>query len=202
MEQPAVEQVLAENVRLKEELEAVKAARRSGALGKTRRILVGVLVVVSCLMVVVGAVAWWTHETLLNTDKFVAMMAPVAEQPAVQEAVAVYATDAIFNGLDVNTRIKDALPSQLSILACPSPKPSTTSRSRACRPSPPVRPFQDLWVKGLTVAHTGFIRVIRDEAPNVAVVNGDVRLNMLPFIAQGLQTVAQGPPASSTSTST
>ena len=38
---PDVEQVLAENERLKQELEASKAARRSGVLGRTRRILVG-----------------------------------------------------------------------------------------------------------------------------------------------------------------
>ena len=119
-------------------------------------------------------------------------MAPVAEQPAVQEAVAVYATDAIFNGLQVNTRIKDALPSQLSILAAPITKAVhdfTLSRMQTFTAS---QTFQDLWVKSLTVAHTGFIRVVRNEAPNVAVVDGNVQLNLLPFIAQGLQTVAQG----------
>ena len=189
---PDVEQVLAENERLKQELEASKAARRSGALGRARRILVGVLVVLSCVMVIVSVVAWWTHETLLNTDRFVAVMGAVAEEPAVQEAVAVHTTDAIFSALEIQTRVQDALPDRAQILAAPITNAVydfTLTRMRTFTAS---QTFQDLWVKSLTVAHQGFTRVIRNEAPNVAVVNGEVRLNLLPFVAQGLQSVGQG----------
>ena len=143
-------------------------------------------------MVIVGVVAWWTHETLLNTDRFVAVMGAVAEEPAVQEAVAVKTTDAIFTGLDIQARVTNALPGQTKILATPitnAVHDFTLTRMRGFTAS---QTFQDMWVKGLTVAHQGFIRVIRNEAPNVAVVNGDVRLNLLPFVAQGLQSVGQG----------
>jgi hypothetical protein len=52
--------------------------------------------------------------------------------------------------------------------------------------------FQTLRVKRFTTAHQGAVCLLRNEAPNVSVVNGEVRLNLMPFIAKGLEQVGQG----------
>ena len=50
-------------------------------------VLSGVLVVVGCLLVPVAATAWWARATVSDSDRFVATLAPVADEPAVQRLV-------------------------------------------------------------------------------------------------------------------
>ena len=182
-----------ENARLKAELEAAEAKARASRWTLTaRRILVGLLVVLSCLGLVAGVVAYWTHETLLKTDRFMAVVGPLGQDPAVQQMIADKATEQIFTGLQVESRVKDALPDKLGILAAPITKAVRDFTQARMEKFTQSEEFQTLWTKGLTTAHQGAVRLIRDEAPNVSVVNGEVRLNLVPFIAKGLEQVAQG----------
>ncbi|MCJ7796606.1 MAG: hypothetical protein MUQ56_07555, partial [Thermoleophilia bacterium] len=93
-----------ENDRLKAELEAARATAKASRWTLTaRRILVGLLVVLSCLGLVAGVVAFWTHQTLLNTDKFMSVVGPLGQDPAVQQMIADKATEQIFTGFQVET---------------------------------------------------------------------------------------------------
>ena len=61
--------------------------RASGArpfLHRLRRPLAIVLLVLGCLAVPVSVVAVWTRTQLMNTDAYVAMVAPLADDPAIQ----------------------------------------------------------------------------------------------------------------------
>ncbi len=182
--------VVEENERLKAELE--RRESRGHALATTRRIVVGALVVLSCLSVVLAGVAWWTHQTLLNTDSFMKIATPLAEKPEIQQAVAVYTTDAIFNNLNIQARITDALPDKAQVLSAPITKAVRDFTESRLLAFTQTQTFQDLWTQSFQLAHQGAVRVLRDEAPNVSVVNGDVRLNLLPVIATGLERVAEG----------
>jgi len=188
-----LQQTLAENARLKDELEAAQAKAHANRWTlRARRVLVGLLVVLSCLGVVAGVVSWWTHETLLKTDRFMAVVGPLGQDPAVQQMIADKATEQIFTGLQVESRVKDALPDKLGILAAPISKAVRDFTQARMEKFTQSEEFQTLWTKGIGTAHQGAVRLIRDEAPNVSVVNGEVRLNLMPFIAKGLEQVAQG----------
>ena len=188
-----LQQTQEENARLKAELEAAQAKAHAGRWTLTaRRVLVGLLVVLSCLGLVVGVVAFWTHETLLKTDRFMAVVGPLGQDPAVQQMIADKATEQIFTGLQVETRVKDALPDKLGILAAPITKTVRDFTQVRMEKFTQSEEFQTLWTKGLTTAHQGAVRLIRGEAANVSVVNGEVRLNLMPFIAKGLEQVGQG----------
>ncbi len=183
----------AENDRLKAELEVAQAKAQAGRWTLTaRRILVGVLVVLSCVGLVAGVVSYWTHETLLKTDRFMAVVGPLGQDPAVQQMIADSATEQIFTGFQVETRVKDALPDKLGVLAAPITKTVRDFTQARMEKFTQSEEFQTLWTKGLTTAHQGAVRLIRGEAPNVSVVNGEVRLNLMPFIAKGLEQVGQG----------
>jgi hypothetical protein len=188
-----LQETLAENARLKDELEAAQAKAHANRWTlRARRVLVGLLVVLSCLGVVAGVVSWWTHETLLKTDRFMAVVGPLGQDPAVQQMIADKATEQIFTGLQVESRVKDALPDKLGILAAPISKAVRDFTQARMEKFTQSEEFQTLWTKGIGTAHQGAVRLIRDEAPNVSVVNGEVRLNLMPFIAKGLEQVAQG----------
>src|SRR5256885_15683104 len=57
----------------------VKKPRRR----RIRRIVVGLLVALSCLLVLLSTTEVWAHRTLLNTGAFVGTVGPVFEDPAV-----------------------------------------------------------------------------------------------------------------------
>src|SRR5207344_1033290 len=58
---------------------------------RIRRSVVGLLVALSCLLVLLSTTEVWAHRTLLNTPTFVGTVAPVINDPAVTSAVAVRA---------------------------------------------------------------------------------------------------------------
>ena len=54
-----------------------------------RRVAVGLLIVLGCLVLVVGNMAFWARHTVLNTDGWVAAVGPLSESEVVAEAVSV-----------------------------------------------------------------------------------------------------------------
>ena len=184
---------LAEKARLEAELQAERAKPDPWGprLRAVRTFVVGFLIVVTCLGAVSSAVAWWVHETLLDTDRYMAIVGPLAQEPAVQEAVSVYTTDQLFTALDVEQRVQDVLPDRLGVLAGPLTDEAHTYIQERVLTLTQTERFQTLWAEVNRGAHEGMVRLVRDEAPNVHVVDGEVRLNLLPVIAQGLERVAQ-----------
>ena len=59
----------------------------SARYGRTRSVAVGLVFFLTCLSLVLATTTWWLHDTLLDTDHFVALTAPLASDPAVQEAI-------------------------------------------------------------------------------------------------------------------
>jgi hypothetical protein len=104
---------------------------------RIRRSVVGLLVALSCLLVLLSTTEVWAHRTLLNTPTFVGTVGPVFKNPAVTSAVAVRATDQLFTELNLQARLKDALPPKASFAAAPvvnATKGSAASPDRAGRP--------------------------------------------------------------------
>src|SRR6187431_2858164 len=56
--------------------------------GRTRRILVGVLVVLSCVSFLAASLGFWANRNLLETDIWIDRVGPTIDDPAVQTAMA------------------------------------------------------------------------------------------------------------------
>src|SRR5450631_2573152 len=81
---------------------------------RIRRSAVGVLVALSCLLVLLSATVVWAHRTVLNTDAFVGTVAPVFKNPAVASAVAARGADELISELNLQARLRAALPPKAS----------------------------------------------------------------------------------------
>lgn len=75
------------------------------------------------LFVVIGAVvasaampSMWARRTVLDTDRWVETVAPLSEDPAIQDSVSDAMSDALLSGVDVGGYVGDALPEQLGLL--------------------------------------------------------------------------------------
>src|SRR5262245_44327928 len=84
-----------------------------------RRVVAMVLLIVGVVLVPVSLSAIWVRNTLLDTDQYVATVAPLADNPDIQQGLADRITTALFADDRVQDRIAEALPSRADVLAAP-----------------------------------------------------------------------------------
>jgi hypothetical protein len=158
---------------------------------RIRRSAVGLLVALSCLLVVLSATVVWAHRTLLNTGAFVGTVGPVFKNPAVTSAVAVRATDQLFTELNLQARLKDALPPKASFAAAPvanATKGFVAGQLANVMASPQ---FQAIWTATLTSMHQLLVAVLRGQhTAAVSTSGGYIVLNTVPLINQALGKVS------------
>jgi multisubunit Na+/H+ antiporter MnhC subunit len=149
------------------------------------------LVALSCLLVLLSTTEVWAHRTLLNTSAFVGTVAPVFENPAVASAVAARTTDELFTELNVQARLREALPPRASFAAIPVTNATkgfvADQLTRVLNSSQ----FQTAWTAALTFTHQQLVAVLRGQ--NTAAVStsgGYIVLNTVPVINQALGKVS------------
>ena len=74
-----------------------------------RGVTAWVLVVVAAILFPLALTAYWGQRTLTDTERYVATVAPLAQDPTVQEAVGTKITSVIVTQLDAQVRISDLL---------------------------------------------------------------------------------------------
>ena len=158
---------------------------------RIRRSVVGVLVALSCLLVLLSATEVWAHRTLLNTPTFVGTVAPVFQDPAVASAVAARATDELFTELNLQARLREALPPKASFAAVPvanATKGFVAGELAKVLTSPQ---FQAIWTAALTATHHQLVAVLRGQGTAaVSTSGGYIVLNTVPLINQALAKVS------------
>jgi hypothetical protein len=91
--------------------------RREVRLRRARRSAMAALLVLGCLLIAASAIALFVRATVLDTDRYVRTMAPIAESPAVQQAVAEKLDSAIAGRVDFDGLMREALPDRADTLA-------------------------------------------------------------------------------------
>jgi hypothetical protein len=171
-----------------EELENRPERRRH-----VRRIVSTILVVLSVLVFGVAVPGTWARRTLLDTDRYVATVTPLASDDAVQEYLARTVTQQVFEALDVEQRLSAVLHQRdprLEFLAGPisngvrgfvQDKLQTVLASEA---------FATYWEQANRFVHTQLIAALEGGGTTLEVKNGRVVLNLLPLVNQGLQSIS------------
>ena len=82
---------------------------------RVRSGLVGLLFVLACISLVLSTVAVWAHQTLLVTDRFVAVTSRVVDEPEVQARRGQRLASEIVIAADVQGRIAGVLPGRSGV---------------------------------------------------------------------------------------
>ncbi|MGD0391141.1 MAG: hypothetical protein ABSC41_00705 [Acidimicrobiales bacterium] len=182
-----VRRLQAERDALVQEVEKLKAPRRR----RFRRAVVGVLVALSCLLVVLSTTVVWAHRTVLNTDTFVGTVGPVFQYPGVDTAVATRATDQLFTQLHLQTRLRDALPPKVGFAAGPITSATEGYVSGQLAKVLGSERFQAIWTGTLTSTHETVVAVLRGKKTStISTANGYIVLNTVPIINRALGSVS------------
>ncbi len=126
------EALRAEIERLREQ--NAKLQRSRTRRERARRASVVALLVLGCGLAALSVVAIWLRVTLLDTDRYVSTVAPIAAQPAVQKAVADKLDGAINSRVDFDGLAREALPDRADVLA-----PAIQTRPAVVHPHPDRR---------------------------------------------------------------
>jgi hypothetical protein len=165
-----------------------------------RTILAVVLIVVGCVLAPLAGVAVWARNQVTNTDRYVRTVAPLASDPAIQQAIADQITTRVFTYLDVQgltNQTVDALAArglrpqvadQLRGFAAPLASGIQSFVRTEVGKIVQSQAFADAWVQANRVAHQALVKALTGQGGRAVTVEGDtVNLNLAPFI----QTVKQ-----------
>jgi hypothetical protein len=155
--------------------------------GRTRRIVVGVLVFLFAVLLPLSYVVTWAHYVVLTNRGFEKTVIPVGTDPAVTSAVAATITDQIFTSLNPQQTVANALPPRAAFLAGPITNAAKgyvqTGVTRALQSSQ----FQTLWKQAVDFAHEQLLSVLNGNTKAITTTNGQVVLNLVPLFDAALQ---------------
>ena len=166
-----------------EESEEPGGVRRAG---RARGVLVGVLVVLSCLAVAVTGITFWAHYTVLDTDGYMALIGPVGKNPQAIDRLSGYIADQVVAVTDLQERTAEALPPDAAFLAGPITTAVTGYVAEGTSRLLSTDQAYELWLGINRVAHEKIVALLRGEATYAYIEGDDVKLDTLPLISQAL----------------
>ncbi|BEL03781.1 hypothetical protein Q0Z83_019720 [Actinoplanes sichuanensis] len=183
-----VERLKAEVAALREQLEVGR--RRRPKIVAVRGVLAAVLAALAAFALVTSVVGLWAARTTLNTDRWVATVAPLPQDPRVNAAVAQYATTEVFQVLNVEQRLRDVLPAQAAFAAGPiAGQLREQVRTMVVKIMDSDR-FQAIWVEVNRRVHQRVLAVIEGTSTVVTADQDSIRIDLLPLINQVLREIS------------
>ena len=204
-----VERLRARVAELEQEKQGGKEPPAPPAHGRSRWYAVGsaILLTLACILAPLSATAVWASTQISDTSQYVQTVAPLADDPAVQTAVANDITNAVMQSLDVEGYTRQALTTL-------SQQPNVPPRVAAALPGLAVPiangvesftrtqvtrlvqspQFAALWERVNTVAHEQLVKLLEGNQGGAVIAQGNtVTLNLSPIIDQvKTRLVAQG----------
>lgn len=156
-----------------------------------------ILIVLACLLAPVSVASVWASTELADTDRYVETVAPLGEDPAVQEALALEVTTTVFESLDIEgftrealttlagqpnvpPRIADALPA-LAVPLADGVESFTRDQVDRLLSSPE---FSQLWAEVNRLAHEQVVTLLEGNPGGaVSAQDSTISLNLGPIVA-------------------
>jgi hypothetical protein len=144
-----------------------------------RRAIAWVLLVLGAIAVPLSVVAIWTRNQVLNTDRYVSTMAPLARNSDVQAAAANRVTSALLAKVDVEEAAKEALPKRAQFLAGPIQGAVRSFVHEAAFRFVSSDQFARLWDGVNRVSHQQVRAVLTGEGPqSIQTKHGEVTIDL------------------------
>jgi LPXTG-motif cell wall-anchored protein len=183
----------AEVARLKarnESLEQQKAAAGSHRVQHVLRSIAAVVVLVlGVLCLVLAPPAIWSRNLVLDTDRYVDTLAPLANDPGVQSVVITQVSNKVISQIDISELVGEVLPQRASqLLGGPLESAFEGLVKSVTTKFVESDAFSKLWVGVNRVAHKQLVYSLTGEVPKNAATtvdkSGRVVLNLAPIVEQ------------------
>jgi hypothetical protein len=161
-----------------------------------------VLIVLGCVLAPVSVVAVWTANQVSDTNRYIANIEPLIHEPAVQNALTDKITTQITSHLNVTGYANQAaalltskgLPRVGTLLKTFGPAISSAVAGFVHNTVHKIVTsdrFANTWIQVNTVAHKTLVQALSGQNGAIAVSNGQVTIDLAPFIAIVKQNLAE-----------
>ncbi|MET4062052.1 uncharacterized membrane protein YhaH (DUF805 family) [Arthrobacter sp. UYP6] len=181
----------------------------SPVVPKWRPITSAALGILAALLLVAAVAAGYAGGLVTNTDRYVAAVGPVIQDPAVQADLSAQISEQITSQLDVSTSVNDAFanfddsPAAQALGAALAPvvadRTNTLIDNTVAKAVASQR-FANLWTEANRRAHDALVRVVQDDPGGAASIapNGDITVSTSAMIGEvKSRLLAQGVAAAS-----
>jgi hypothetical protein len=147
--------------------------------GLIHNVFVGLLVLLAALAFTATAIAGWTHQTALVTDRFVSVITTATADPEVVDSLGTRVADQVVDRLGLEQRLTNLLPPALDRLAEPLTEAVHDRIATATQNLLGSPGFQQHWTNALTRLHAGFLNVVNGNSQYFTTTNGKLTLDLL-----------------------
>ncbi len=164
---------------LQSELDRLRAANaelaaRAGSRWRWRRAALVLLLVLGCGLSAASVIAIWTRATVLNTNRYVDTMAPIARSSAVQKAVAEKLDAKITGAVDFQALAREIAPKHADVLAPAIQAGADAAIRQGLDRFVASDRFSELWDAANRRAHETVVALLTTGKSNRLTLDGDV----------------------------
>jgi hypothetical protein len=185
-----VEDLEAERDRLRQRVVELEA--RPGRRRRTRRVFAALFTALAILAFAAVVPAAWARRTLLETDRYVEVVAPLPEDPAIREYLSRTITDAVFEALSVEERVGDALAERaprLAFFAGPLTNGVRGFVRDRVHGIVSSEAFATYWTEVNRFVHEQIVLALEGQS-SLVTTDGRVVLNLLPMVNEALRRIS------------
>ena len=191
-ESPAdVEKLQAEVAELQRQLadsEAVKEAPRHTG----RKVAVALLVLLGCILLAVANLTFWLRGTALNTNRWVAAVGPLSQNPVIADAVSDLVVKQLSAAVDLEGAAGEILPPEFSGFSGPLALVLGDLVADAVSTIVQSDQFHEVWLAVNHTAHRILVGVLRGDGSLLSVSEGQVTVDLSDMFGFVQQTLGLG----------
>jgi len=156
---------------------------------RLRSVFAVVLIVVGSILAPIAGITVWVRNQVLNTDRYVATVAPLPKNPAIASVMATEVTDQLFNRIDLQSEIASVLPPRADFLASPLSNAIKSQTLDVAYKVISSDTFSKVWVEMNRQVHLALVGVLTGSGGSAVTANknGKVVLNLQLLAKQVIQ---------------
>lgn len=171
------------------------APRTRSARSWWRSLLAVLFIAVACVLAPLSVTSVWARSEVTDTDRYVATVAPLAHDPAIQEAITTNLTNIVFQYVDIQgiaqqslsaiaqrDIVPPAVAAQLPALAVPLANGVRSFTSDRIGQVVASGTFATAWDQANRTAHEQLVNALTGQGGAVSVQNNAVRVDLAAFL--------------------
>lgn len=131
------------------------------------------LIIASALLIV-GNIFFWSGNTIVDTNRYVATVGPLIQKPQIQSAIAQYTTTQIFNNTNVSAFVQQTLPPRAGFLAAPLTSQLKNYTQSTIKSLLANKQVQQYWYSSLAKRHNAIINFSKTYQGNGTIAVSDI----------------------------
>ena len=182
-----LDSIRAEVDRLKNEVEKLEARPQKRA--RLRKVFAVVFIVLAVLAFSAATPGVWARRTVYDSDRYLAVVGPLASDPAIQEALARQLTQAVFTAVDVQAKVQAALAQRapkLGFVAGPLTSSLQGFVQDQAQKVIASDQFQRFWLSANETLQKQVVAVLDGNSAVLTVQGNQVVFNYLPLLNDAL----------------